>query len=232
MEYDHDIENIYLSVVNDQRAYRDAKDFLRYIKAGIWDGNKCNINQPLNRKRPINIELRKLAKIAGVEDSYNNICMYEMKLFTLWLKIADYIDPDFIQLDKPEPKVEVINSITKLGEAYQKAHTPLPDQTKLYELQTAINQHMVDAASYFVKVNHSFNETRGIKMPIINNVTYFKGTDIKVLNEDQLIKAIKDLESEVESLKAIKVTSKKVASNIEEIEEAINLVVAELDSRS
>lgn len=216
MEYDHDIENVYLSVVNDQRAYREAKDLLKYLKAGAWERLKCNLDQPIKRRRPANIELRKLAQIAKVEGSYDNIFVSEKKLLVLWLKIANHIDPDFIQLDKPASKIPA-----KRKEQMEGFSSWLREQ-----------DHEALANKVTTMALAELNQIKETNMPIIKNVTYFKGTDIKTLDEDQLIKAIKDLESEVESLKSIKVTSKKVASNIEEIEEAINLVVAELDSRT
>ena len=197
MEYDHDIENIYLSVVNDQKTHKLANIFLKCVKCGDFEDQSYNVGKPRNRHRPYQADLRNLAKQAGVFESFENIIdssNNEERLQTLWLKIADYIDSDFIQLDRSEPKI--------------------------------------DSAILFIKENPTFNETKETNMPIINNVTYFKGTDIKTLDGDQLIKAIKDLESEVESLKSIKVISKKITSNIEEITEAINLVVAELDSRT
>ena len=214
MECDHDIDNVYVSVVNDRKAYETAKEYLGCIKQGAWGEYNFNVNQPRNRRMPCAADLRNLVVRADVRDSYNRIPTH--KRLYLWLKIADYIDPDFIQLDKPEPKV-----VSNRKEQMEGFSSWLKEQDQ---------EALADKVSTMALAE--LNKTKESNMPIIKNTTYFKGTDIETLNEDQLIKAIKDLESEVESLKSIKVTSKKVTANIEEIAEAINLVVAELDSRT
>lgn len=70
------------------------------------------------------------------------------------------------------------------------------------------------------------------KMPLVKNVTYIKGVDIKSLSEDGLIQAIKDLEQDLAELDKVKTKSKKLDQRRDEVSKAIETVVAELDSRT
>lgn len=60
---------------------------------------------------------------------------------------------------------------------------------------------------------------------------YVYGHDIKNLSADQLIDAIKRVESEIETLKSVKTKSKHIAGRIKELETMLNEIVAALDSK-
>lgn len=60
---------------------------------------------------------------------------------------------------------------------------------------------------------------------------YVYGVDVNIMSEIQLIESIKKIESEIEGLKQVKVSSTKVKAKIEELESMLKSVVEVLDAK-
>lgn len=80
------------------------------------------------------------------------------------------------------------------------------------------------------------NQLQGVtkmsQAKLIDNVTYFRGRNVKDLSKEQLINGLKELEAEIRDLQGIKTQSTAIAAQIEKLNDALQVVVAELDSRS
>ena len=67
---------------------------------------------------------------------------------------------------------------------------------------------------------------------IIKNVTFINNVDVTSLNDDQLIDAIKTIESEIADLKSVKTKSAKIAAKILEAQGTLTTIVELLDGRA
>jgi predicted RNA-binding protein with PIN domain len=65
----------------------------------------------------------------------------------------------------------------------------------------------------------------------IETKTVIFGQDANSMSEQQLIDAIRRVEGDISKLKEVKTSSKKIASNIKELEAQLNAIVAVLDAR-
>lgn len=66
---------------------------------------------------------------------------------------------------------------------------------------------------------------------IIKNVTFINNVDVTSMNDDQLIDAIKTIESEIADLKSVKTKSAKIAAKILEAQGTLSTIVELLDGR-
>lgn len=64
-----------------------------------------------------------------------------------------------------------------------------------------------------------------------STVHFIFGQDVKLLNEAQLIEAIKKVEGEIANLKTVKTASKKIEAKIVELEAMLASIVAVLDAK-
>ena len=67
--------------------------------------------------------------------------------------------------------------------------------------------------------------------PLVQTVTYIKGTSVGSLSADQLVETIRELEARVSSLKEIKAESKGVQVMIEKTLDDLNAVTKILDEK-
>jgi hypothetical protein len=65
----------------------------------------------------------------------------------------------------------------------------------------------------------------------ITRQTLINGADVSKMTDDQLIFAIKQVEKEIEELKAVKTKSKKIAQRIEDASKTLGELVELLDNR-
>lgn len=111
-------------------------------------------------------------------------------------------------------------------------------EIELNELPREISEHINSAAGHFDRIatalesiqqeKHTMNINPNIA---IETKTVIFGLDAANMTDQQLIDAIKRVEGDISKLKEVKTKSKKIASNIAELESNLDAIVAVLDAR-
>lgn len=128
---------------------------------------------------------------------------------------------DFVcakDVPKPQPENTVSNPCGEIA---------------LNELQRQITEHIEYANAIFETIpfkEKPMSITTNPNVAIETKVIVF-GQDATTLSEQQLIDAIKRIEGDIAKLKEVKTKSKKIASNIAELESSLAKIVEILDAR-
>ena len=138
---------------------------------------------------------------------------------------------------------QLIGEITITDEEYNFISDQLYDrlmpETLREVLKQEIGDHIQTAQEAFSRVASTLAATTKEKEHTMNTnpttpieiKTVIFGRDAAELSEQDLIEAIKRVEGSIGKLKEVKTSSKKIAANIEQLEEQLAAIVAVLDTR-
>ncbi len=120
----------------------------------------------------------------------------------------------------------------------QYRYDPAPTQ-EMKALEVEIESHVKSAATHFAKLADNLNQTLKENHTMQTNQdkafeikTVIFGKDASLMSEEELIAAIKHIEGSIAKLKEVKTASKKIAANIEALEEDVQKIVSVLDTRA
>lgn len=103
--------------------------------------------------------------------------------------------------------------------SYKKAKTA--HETLFNPEQTPIASHSLPTSEKETVMSNIAFETK----------TYVFGTDVATMSEEQLIDSIKKVEKEIDNLKQVKTSSKKIESKIATLESMLTSIVTVLDNK-
>lgn len=111
-------------------------------------------------------------------------------------------------------------------------HTSNPCGEIALHLQSAAGHldRVANNLETIMKENQTMSLTTNPNVAIETKTVIF-GQDAASMSEQQLIDAIKRVEGDIAKLKEVKTSSKKIASNIKELEAQLDAIVAVLDAR-
>ena len=122
----------------------------------------------------------------------------------------------YCAVDVPAVKPETINQCSEIAPHLESAASHL--------------DCVADSLETIMKENQAMSLITNPNVAIETKTVIF-GQDANSMSEQQLIDAIRRVEGDISKLKEVKTSSKKIASNIKELEAQLNAIVAVLDAR-
>lgn len=210
-KYDADVENVYLSAINDRLTYESC---LKRVKLLMLSRGALAIDGITETLRP----LGDADAIARLRNS--------RQLRRAWGKIFDSLR---------EPALEYFNSGTCGINSEQ-----LKRINEEYGIKAEIQNHIDKAQECFDACDEKFNQAlqetaeknlmNELKDTPFKAIEYVYGKDISTVGANGLIELIKKAKGEIKSLNDAGVKSKYIDKEIKSLEGAIDKMVERLDS--
>lgn len=100
------------------------------------------------------------------------------------------------------------------------------------ETNKSIQKENEDMSENSVKVGHSGGYLSNPNSPAFETRHFVHGRDVQSMSDNELIEAIRRLETEIADLKTVKTKSKAITKKIEELDGMLSKTVEILDARS
>lgn len=207
-EYDDDVENAYLCIVNNPGSNSRAYDDIRDLKPGVlWD-----------RRSSFVYDWMLLAETdyGPLSDSTAGDYLANERRKLVFLKVLDYFDED--KLD------ELFDNTPTALDTWRTYHENDPETLALTENELGcIEQADID--------NPPGEKTMRNTVPF-ESKDYVFGQDVANMNANDLLAAMRRVEAEIAELKDVKTKSKYVEGKIKELEDGLARIVEKLDAHA